>query len=182
MTRQTSRPYDESQIRSPLFLCPLFASRHQRLQFWSHFELSIVIIAEALDFDISESELRRIWTDIFGENTWVSALIRQLKSDGVPVMLMSNTNEWHWRHALETYPIIAETTPHVLSYEIGVLKPNPLMYHIAADDEAQTERSVLIDDTEDNVEAALFYGIEGILFRNISQLKRDLRALGLPVR
>ncbi|MEW5795959.1 MAG: HAD family phosphatase [Candidatus Zixiibacteriota bacterium] len=134
-------------------------------------------VSEALDLNLAESEFRELWADMFTENQEVSDIVRELKPYH-RLMLMSNTNHWHWRHAFLHFPIVSEFESYVLSFEVGELKPHPAIYR-AALAKAGADRSVLfIDDIEVNVNAARIMGIAGIHFCSAKQLRRELIALG----
>jgi len=131
----------------------------------------------ALGISMTVSQFHELWNDMFTENTEVSQLIRQLKPHH-RLMLLSNTNPWHWQHALERYPIVAEFQDRILSYEFGVLKPHPAIYRAALEKIDLRECVIFIDDIETNVAAARIMGIHGIRFHSAEQLARELRALG----
>ena len=136
---------------------------------------------EQLGAKIGEEQLRLIWSDMFTENTEMSALIRRLQHNGVPVMLLSNTNEWHWAKATEHFPIISEVTPHVLSYRVGVLKPDPAIYKAALNQVIRNGPVIFTDDIEHNVAGAKDAGMDAILFESAAGFSRDLRERGVPV-
>lgn len=66
----------------------------------------------------------------------------------------------------------------VISAEVGLLKPDPAIYHLALNrlGVIATE-AVFIDDVPANVEAAVQIGIHGILFASRPQALADLRLL-----
>jgi HAD superfamily hydrolase (TIGR01509 family) len=94
------------------------------------------------------------------------------------LILLSNTNPWHWHYALEHYPVISDFQDRVLSYEVGVLKPHPAIYRAALEKTRPGDRVIFTDDIETNVAAARIMGISGIHFQSAEQLKQELLALG----
>ena len=134
-------------------------------------------VSDVLGIELGTHDLHDLWVDMFTENADVSQLVRQLKRQH-NVLLLSNTNPWHWQHALEHYPIIAEFEDRVLSYEVGFLKPHPAIYRVALEKTRPGDRVIFIDDIETNVAAARLMGMRGIHFRSAEQLKQDLLALG----
>jgi FMN phosphatase YigB (HAD superfamily) len=136
---------------------------------------------EQLGVSIGEERLRLIWSDMFTENEEMSALVRRLKFNGVPLMLLSNTNEWHWAFAVERYPIISEITPHILSYRVGALKPDPVIYRAAIDSTGDTRHVIFTDDMPHNVDGAIEAGMDAVLFESVERFVRDLRDRGVPV-
>lgn len=134
-------------------------------------------VSAALQTELSTHEFHDLWADMFTEDAEVSRLVRQLKPHH-HLILLSNTNPWHWHYALEHFPIISEFQDRVLSYEVGVLKPHPAIYRAALEKTPPGNRVIFIDDIETNVVAARIMGISGIHFESAEQLKQELLALG----
>lgn len=66
----------------------------------------------------------------------------------------------------------------VISAEVGVMKPDPRIYHIALDKAGVTaQEAAFVDDTPANVEAARMLGMHGILFKGPARALSDLREL-----
>jgi HAD superfamily hydrolase (TIGR01509 family) len=155
---------------------------HNNLERW--FEQGIIDgdrftqdVSAVLSIELSTHEFHDLWVDMFTENAEVSRLVRQLKPHH-HLILLSNTNSWHWHYALERFPIISEFQDRVLSYEVGVLKPHPAIYRAALEKTPPGDRVILIDDIEINVAAARIMGIHGIHFQSAEQLRRELLVLG----
>jgi HAD superfamily hydrolase (TIGR01509 family) len=133
-------------------------------------------LSKALRIELDEAWLRPIWADMFTENTEVSALVRKLAPHH-ELMILSNTNAWHWHFARENFPIVAEIDNAVVSYEVGVLKPHPRIYEAALAKADPSLPIIFIDDIKVNAEAADRHGINGIHFVTADQLERELKAL-----
>lgn len=70
----------------------------------------------------------------------------------------------------------------VVSAEIGVLKPSPLIYNrLIESHHLIPEETVFIDDLAKNVQGAIDVGLQGIHFTDAAQCRLDLRKLGVPV-
>ncbi len=70
----------------------------------------------------------------------------------------------------------------MLSYKIGLKKPDPAFFRYACEKLGiQSSEALLIDDRQENVTGAVAFGMKGVLYQNPSQLKHDLRNLGLAV-
>jgi len=136
---------------------------------------------EQLGVEIGEEQLRLIWSDMFTENTEMSTFVRRLQSNGVPLMLLSNTNEWHWARAIEKFPIISEVKLQVLSYRVGVLKPDPAIYREALKEAGDNGSVLFTDDMQHNVAGAIEAGMDAFLFEDVAGFSRDLRDRGIPV-
>jgi glucose-1-phosphatase len=130
----------------------------------------------ALEFE----EFKGIWNPIFRENVRVREAVIHLKARGYPLFLLSDTNELHFRYIRERYPVVEAFDAWILSYEVGVKKPEKAIY-----DEIFTRMAVdpgevfYIDDIERYVEAARGYGIRGTVFRDEASLWRTLEELGV---
>jgi len=115
---------------------------------------------------------------IFTPQTEVIELARRLAADGRRLGVLSNTCDCHWEHCLAQYatflgPLFER---HVLSYEVGAMKPDPAIYqHAARQAEVPPERILLIDDRSENVEGATAAGWDVIHFVEADQLAAELR-------
>lgn len=134
-------------------------------------------VSRVLGLELNPNEFHKLWADMFTENEDVSALVRRLKPNH-RLILLSNTNPWHWRYAREHFPIVSEFSDQVLSYEVGALKPHPAIYRAALEKAGAALRIIFIDDIMTNVDAARLMGMRGIHFQSAEQLKRELATLG----
>ena len=63
---------------------------------------------------------------------------------------------------------------------MGVCKPDFSIYKMALDYlEVMPQECVFIDDMEDFIESAVRLGIHGIVYKDISRLKENLKSLGI---
>lgn len=66
----------------------------------------------------------------------------------------------------------------LFSFELGITKPNPKIFHIAADRlGVNTAETVLIDDIDRYCEAAEREGMKAIPYKDFAQMKGDLEGL-----
>jgi epoxide hydrolase-like predicted phosphatase len=66
----------------------------------------------------------------------------------------------------------------IISSEVGVMKPDPRIYHIALEKLGVAAReAVFVDDTPINVDAARALGMYGILFREPRRALSDLKGM-----
>src|SRR6185437_8830122 len=76
------------------------------------------------------------------------------------LVLLSNTNAIHFEMIRENYPLLRHFHAYVLSYEVGAMKPLPLIYQRAiAAAGCLPEECFFTDDIPDYVEAARAQGI-----------------------
>jgi putative hydrolase of the HAD superfamily len=124
-----------------------------------------------LDFE----EFKDIWNNIFQENLEVSEVIVYLKAKGFPLFLLSNTNELHFTHIIERYPIVHLMDEWILSFEVGAKKPKRRIYDAIFEKVDVKKGEVFyIDDTEEYVEYARSMGIQGLVFRETADLWKTL--------
>lgn len=98
------------------------------------------------------------------------------------LLLLSNTNEWHFDFCLNKFPVVGLFDDHVLSFRLGCRKPDSAIYaHALKRAEAPPEECVYIDDIREYVDAARTQGIHGIRFQGAARLKSSLRDLGIRV-
>jgi len=133
---------------------------------------------QALGIDLPDDRIRAIWADMFEENIEVSDIIRRLR-DRVQLLILSNTNEWHFEYTRLHFPIINAFEDYILSYKVGALKPDPVIYKEALKKSRYPDNVIFIDDHPANVTAAEKHGIRGILFEDYIKLEESLKELGL---
>ncbi len=86
--------------------------------------------------------------------------------------LVSNTSEPHWKSAERFLPFSSSLDPVIVSYEVGVMKPEPSFYDVLIQHSAVAARNILfIDDLAANIEGAETAGMIGHRFRSQSHLE-----------
>ena len=120
-----------------------------------------------------------IWNDIFNENRKVSAIARQLKRK-YAIAIISNTNILHFSFVYQKFSIVREVGHFILSYQVGVRKPDPKIYQVALEQfHARPQQVLYIDDREDFIVAGRELGLHGIHFKGEEQLEAELLTLNL---
>lgn len=136
-------------------------------------------IAKDLAFDGTYEEFALIWSEIFTPIEPMVALAESLKNR-LPRLLLSNTNAIHMDYVFEHYSFLRDFDAHVLSHEVGLLKPDPTIYRHAVTKYGLTvARTVFIDDISANAEAARQAGLQAIHFQNFDQARAELTKLGV---
>jgi putative hydrolase of the HAD superfamily len=124
-----------------------------------------------LEFDA----FKDIWNNIFWENAEVNEIIVYLKAKGFPLFLLSNTNELHFAHIIERYPIVHVMDEWILSFEVGAKKPKRRIYEAIFEKcDVRRDEVLYIDDTEEYVRCAAGMGINGLVFREAADLWKML--------
>ena len=90
-------------------------------------------INQALGISIKYDEWREIWCSIItGEVPEMRQALSELKGE-FTFVAFSNTDEVHWNYILGTYPIFQLLDGWVVSFEEGMMKPDPGMYKRVVD-------------------------------------------------
>ncbi len=109
-------------------------------------------------------EFIRHWAAFFTPIPFTRDLIRQLEPS-YRLGLLSNTNPLHFEHVIaptDVYPLFDAVT---LSYEVGAMKPDPLLYKDMLEKlHVKPQHCVYLDDLKDNVDAAAALGMQAIHF------------------
>jgi len=129
---------------------------------------------------IGFDEFAGIWNNIFWENTEVNEVIVYLKARGFPLFLLSNTNELHFTHVIERYPIVHLMDEWILSFEVGAKKPKRRIFEAIFEKiDVRKEEVFYTDDVEEYVEGARAMGMKGLVFHEAADLWKALQAEGL---
>ncbi|MBL7214045.1 MAG: HAD family phosphatase [Phycisphaerae bacterium] len=129
----------------------------------------------AYQWDISFDTFRWLWCRIFYPMDDMENLVMQLRGH-VKLGLLSDTDPLHWNHIITTWPWLGMFEKSTLSYQVGVMKPNPKIYLTAAKNvDTSPEKCLYIDDLENNVEGARTVGMTAVQFEDITQIKNVLK-------
>jgi 2-haloacid dehalogenase len=125
---------------------------------------------------------RERWEEMLGGPIGESvALLAELRASGLPLFALSNWSAETFPIALSRYSFLSWFTGIVISGEVRLAKPDPRVFRHLLDrfglDAAST---VFVDDSRRNVEAAAELGMIAIEFRDASELRVELAALGVP--
>ena len=126
------------------------------------------------------------WFDQFGavikgsitEIPETVVIIKELQSQGYQTAMLSDVTEYQAKiiRKMGYYDLF---NPVLLSYEIGVEKPNPEAFKILLRRlNLSASFVIFIDDKIENVEAARKLGIDAIQFINPNQLQKELEGRG----
>ena len=114
-------------------------------------------------------------TNIFHPNTELWKVVEKLKHQGIRLVLLSNTCEGHYQWIAKNYPILNLFDKQILSFKVGLLKPDPRIFQKALEyADCKTEECFYVDDTKEHIESARTQGIDSELFTNTNNLKNKL--------
>jgi putative hydrolase of the HAD superfamily len=171
-----NRDYASVQSAVEEALPNLQTSKINEKEFWAR-------VFEKLGIRKDASGFERFWIESYKKNLHskegMESLVERLKAAGYKLGVLSNTEpshaEFNWkRGAFINFDAV------VLSCEVGMRKPDDRTYRMALGKiDLKPEECVFIDDKKEYLIPARKIGLKTILFRNPSQLEKDLKALGV---
>lgn len=108
--------------------------------------------------------------------------IRALKAAGYKVLYLSNFSKQALEGCPDAMAFLEETDGGILSYRDHVVKPDPAIYHLLEERYNLTPaKTVFIDDTPVNIEAARKLGWKGIIYKDYKQTVEELSEMGVQL-
>lgn len=131
--------------------------------------------------DVSYAEFFPMYGNIFTEIPGTCDLLRRLHTR-YPLYLLSDTNEIHFGYVKQTVEVIRLFQQCIVSYEVGVMKPQPGIYQEALRRSGlPADACVFIDDRPGNVEGAQRVGMHAFQFVSPEHCAADLVRLGVVI-
>jgi len=110
------------------------------------------------------------------------AVFRALVANGHDVTLLTNFAKDTFREAQRRFPALAESRGVTVSGEVGVIKPDPAIYHRHTQSFGLTPSATLfIDDSQKNIDAARGVGWNAELFTDVETFRSDLNRYGIGI-
>ena len=134
----------------------------------------VAAIAATLAERVSESEARALAVAFDGARFWADAavvgMLRQVRAH-CPVVLVTNATVWLDEDlALLGLTDLADEV--INSSLVGVAKPERRIFEMAADRVgAAADRCLFVDDRQENVDASIRLGMQGIVYRTPADLR-----------
>ncbi len=136
-------------------------------------------VSRVVGAPLHRDAFRRVWNCHFRIHDAVMPLVEAL-ADRVKLFLLSNTNAAHIEFVRPLLPILERFDGLVLSYQVGLAKPEPEIFAAALKMAGtRPEHAAYFDDVETYVVAAQALGIRGRVFTDAPTFRKDLRELGL---
>jgi 2-haloacid dehalogenase len=108
------------------------------------------------------------------------SILSELRAAGVRCYVLSNMEPDTFPLRLERFEFLHWFDGHVISGLEGVVKPDPTIFRrMLRRFDLEPSRTLFIDDSAVNVEAAAAIGINAIRFESPAQLRAQLEQLGL---
>jgi glucose-1-phosphatase len=170
-------PYSVEEIRQIV---------HQSAEFIGLFDTAKITPVEfyaravaRLAARVSYEDFFAAYRDVFSLNQTALDVLKRLRGK-CRLILLSNTDVVRFAFIKSGFPEILIFDDYVLSFEVGIMKPNPEIYrHALRKAGVSGQEAVLIDDLEENIRGAEAVGLEGIVYRRDTDLEKELRAFGL---
>ena len=133
-----------------------------------------------------EAEIRAYygrWIEMIGGLVPGTAdIMRELKAAGLRLFALSNWNSETFARVCRMFPEFDLFEDIVLSGDHGCIKPEERLYRIALERiDLPLQSLVFVDDNLRNLDGAKRVGLPALLFTGADNLRRDLRALGVPI-
>lgn len=101
---------------------------------------------------------------------------------GYNVFILSNYPEYKFMDMLKRTPVLRKAHGSVISYQIKLTKPSREIYmHLLDKYQLIAEETLFLDDLQENINGAKKVGMHGIRFRNVKQVKHDLKEYGVEI-
>ncbi len=121
-------------------------------------------VREQTGYRADDTLLRTAFGDIFDEIGPMVALHATLRRRGTPAYIFSNTNALAVDHVRRRFPFFNDFDGHVLSFEVGAMKPRPEIYQAVEQLTGRSGPEILyLDDRPENVAGGSDRGWQVIL-------------------
>jgi len=141
-------------------------------------------VKEMLDLKLSYEAFVPIWNEVFflsAKNRGVFSLVNYLR-EYYKVALISNTNILHYEYLKKHFPVFNIFHNVFVSCELGLIKPDHLIYQKALQVlNVPAQRVFYTDDRIDLVQSAKELGLQAFVFSGVRRLKADLLSLNITV-
>jgi glucose-1-phosphatase len=136
-------------------------------------------VEQRLGLRLGRAQLLDLWSCHFTLNPSMLELVSELAAE-LPLVLVSNTNAWHFDWLRPQLPVLRRFKHLVLSHEVGHIKPEAKIFELALQASGTAPESTLfVDDVADYVAGAERLGIHGHVFTETRRFQRLWRARGL---
>jgi 2-haloacid dehalogenase len=110
----------------------------------------------------------------------VVEILGALKETGYRLYGLSNWPAEKFALVRPLYPFFKWFDDLVISGEVGLIKPDPAIFHLLLERVGRPATECLfIDDHERNIRAAMELGFQAILYQSPQQLEAELRRMGI---
>lgn len=141
---------------------------------------------------ISDAEFNKVMAERLGktDHQWQTALIKAEQADeqlldyakslrkNYKTAVLSNSNRGVLKEKIGENHLSTCFDEVVCSAEVGIIKPSPGIYQLTANRlGVKTNECIFIDDHESFVKAAEDIGMHGVVYKDLSSLKKEVKTL-----
>jgi HAD superfamily hydrolase (TIGR01509 family) len=135
-----------------------------------------------LGFKGSFAEFLELWSSHFSEEPGMEKVVKSLAGRHRTV-IFSNTNAPHIAHIEARYPVYRHAHAAYLSYELGLVKPDPPAFlKVLELEDCEPQDCIFIDDRPENTAAAEMLGMTTVTFTGQEAFLAAIAAHGLAVK
>ena len=125
-------------------------------------------------------EFSGFFADIFAPIEPMVAIQRQVRTQGIPTYVLSNTNDLAIGHIRRNFPFFANFDGYVLSYEHRAMKPDQKLYQVLETMAGtKSSRILFLDDRKENTEAGRARDWQVIHHQSPADTLARLREIGV---
>ncbi|MGM0548739.1 MAG: HAD family hydrolase [Bacillota bacterium] len=118
------------------------------------------------------------WEEILKLKQDSLEIVKDLVVQDYNLYILSNFPEKAFTYINSKYDFFKYFKGQVISYQVKMIKPDLEIYqHLLESFNLKAEETLFIDDSKENIEAALQAGIRGLQFKDAINLKEKLNAL-----
>jgi glucose-1-phosphatase len=138
-------------------------------------------VRQTTGFGGSLEEFGEFFADIFTEMPAMTALQAELRRRGFATYIFSNTNDLAIEHVRRSFPFFANFDGYIFSYEVGTMKPDPLIYEALEKLSGRRGADIVyLDDRPENVAGGAARGWRAILHETPEKTRAAMQEAGLP--
>ena len=158
--------------------------------YWERFERGEITEEQALQGFVSRDPeiadaLAKAYSSVRGmllSRDYAIPLVRAVKAAGCGAYYLSNYSKKAYDECAESLAFMEYMDGGVVSFRVGLTKPDPAIYRRFLRDFGLKESECLfIDDTLENVDVARSLGFEGVVFTSCQDLIAYLSDLGVDL-
>ena len=134
-----------------------------------------------------EKEIRIYWecfSDTIVRYDYTEKLLRACRDAGYGVYVLSNFGDWTYRECEEkgAFDFLPLVDGSLFSYELKLIKPEREIYQALCERFSLVpEECVFLDDMERNIDGAIDFGMQGIVFTGIEDAMQELEKIGVSL-
>lgn len=127
-----------------------------------------------------QAAVQQAGSDIFSFNDPMQNILESLQQQNIRLVLLSNTNRWHYEWICNRYHCLQQFDAVVTSFEVQASKPEPAIFEAALNViDCQPGECFYTDDILEYVEVGRQFGLHAEQFTNAATLRDQLAAHNL---